>query len=231
MENNFCVYVLKDVNGLIRYVGEGRPTRVKELRNRSKKFTHFVENNECTLEILHENLTKIEAQKIENLLIQGLDNLLNRNSTGFVNELSYDFCNEYFYFDPTSPTLLRWNKTLYSGEYRNVMSTEKDKPAGHLSTRGYLRVCVNSKTYFVHRILWVLYNKKDIPLDKVVNHIDQNKTNNIESNLEICTHQQNTVRIDRTPAGKSNVVGVSVKIGKNRYTQLLCDCQILWQAL
>lgn len=63
MENNFCVYVLKDVNGLIRYVGEGRPTRVKELRNRSKKFTHFVENNECTLEILHENLTKIEAQK------------------------------------------------------------------------------------------------------------------------------------------------------------------------
>ncbi len=211
MYNNYCVYVYKDSQGAIRYVGQGRPDRVRSKQGRSPEFLEFINCQDFTVEILHENLTKDHALAIESNLIQRLDNLLNKNSTAYVNDLTYDFCREYFYFDINSPTLLRWNKTIYSGEYRNVQSTIKHSPAGNLMSKGYNRVTLTGRTFYVHRILWVLYHGEDIPKDKVINHIDGNRVNNSIENLELCTQQQNCARTIRKPAGLSGVVGVSIK--------------------
>lgn len=211
MHNNYCVYVYKDTKGKIKYVGQGRPDRVKSKSGRTSEFLEFISAEDFTIEILHQDLTKDRALDIECNLIQSLDGLINKNTTSYVNQLTYDFCKEYFYFDKTSPTLLRWNKTILSGEYRNVQSTVKDSPAGNLMSQGYNRVSALNKTFYVHRILWVLYHGKDIPRDKVINHVDGDRLNNSIENLQLCTQQQNCARTIRKPAGLSGVVGVSIK--------------------
>lgn len=211
MYNNYCVYVYKDAQGKIKYVGQGRPDRVKSKSGRTSEFLEFVNNEDFTIEVLHQNLTKNQALDIECDLIKSLDGLINKNATSYVNQLTHDFCKEYFYLDATSPTLLRWNKTILSGEYRNVESTVKHSPAGSLMSKGYNRVNLLNKAFYVHRILWVLYHGKDIPKDKVINHIDGNRLNNSIENLQLCTQQQNCARTIRKPAGSSGIVGVSIK--------------------
>ena len=60
--------------------------------------------------------------------------------------------------------------------------------------KGYLRVVLNDsgkmKSFFVHRLVCEAFheNPKNKPC---VNHIDENKANNVASNLEWCTFKEN----------------------------------------
>ena len=47
------------------------------------------------------------------------------------------------------------------------------------------------KTIPAHRLVWMIRNKKFIPENMVMNHIDGCKTNNDVSNLEISSHSEN----------------------------------------
>lgn len=42
-----------------------------------------------------------------------------------------------------------------------------------------------------HRIIWMISNRRPIPPKMEINHIDGNRINNIPSNLELVTRQQN----------------------------------------
>lgn len=53
---------------------------------------------------------------------------------------------------------------------------------------GYLRVCIDGKRYYVHRLVASVFYDGDID-GKDVNHIDGNKRNNAIWNLEICTRK------------------------------------------
>lgn len=60
---------------------------------------------------------------------------------------------------------------------------------------GYMRVALSkggkSKSHYVHRIVFEAFCG-DIPQGYEINHIDENKCNNNISNLELCTHIQNS---------------------------------------
>ena len=63
------------------------------------------------------------------------------------------------------------------------------------SYHGYMRVDLSkngkAKRYYVHRIVYEAF-MGNIPKGYEINHIDENKSNNNISNLELCTHIQNT---------------------------------------
>ena len=62
----------------------------------------------------------------------------------------------------------------------------------HKDRCGYLRINIGKKSYAVHRLVAIAFipNPYNHP---IVHHIDENKTNNVTSNLLWCTHQQNRI--------------------------------------
>lgn len=75
-----------------------------------------------------------------------------------------------------------------NGNVFNKHTGHKLKP--QLNGKGYLRVGIGGKLYFVHRLIAEKYipNPNNLPQ---VNHIDGNKTNNCVNNLEWCSNLKN----------------------------------------
>jgi hypothetical protein len=57
---------------------------------------------------------------------------------------------------------------------------------------GYFTVTFNGDKYRCHRIVWVLFNNKDIPRGMVIDHKDGDPTNNKIDNLRMITQRENT---------------------------------------
>jgi hypothetical protein len=74
------------------------------------------------------------------------------------------------------------------GKIFNKINNHLLKP--YINNKGYQRVVIGGKKYFVHRLVAELYVPN--PENKMqVNHIDGNKQNNHYSNLEWVTNQEN----------------------------------------
>jgi hypothetical protein len=69
---------------------------------------------------------------------------------------------------------------------------KNDKPAGTTTATGYLKVQINKIAYSAHRLVWVLFNK-EIPLDKQIDHIDRNPSNNRIENLRLADSVSNAL--------------------------------------
>ena len=81
------------------------------------------------------------------------------------------------------------------GKYENSLKLMKGKNMRLKKNReGYLAVglskCSKQKILLVHRLVWEAFNG-NIQEGYQVNHIDENKTNNILSNLNIMTAKEN----------------------------------------
>jgi len=81
------------------------------------------------------------------------------------------------------------------------------KRAGTVAKNGYLKVQINKVVYYSHRLIWVLFNKT-IPLDKQVDHIDMNKSNNKIINLRLVDYVANALN-KNSKQSNTGVKGVS----------------------
>jgi hypothetical protein len=64
------------------------------------------------------------------------------------------------------------------------------KKAGALNKNGYIRIGYMYKAYAAHNLIWIMHNGK-IPDDLEIDHIDNNRNNNIISNLRLLSTQDN----------------------------------------
>ena len=91
-----------------------------------------------------------------------------------------------------------WKPVLgFEGKYEvsnfgNVKSLTRNKLLKPKSTRGYLTValCKSTNTKYIHRVVWEAFNGP-IPEGLQINHIDENKGNNLLSNLSLVTPREN----------------------------------------
>jgi hypothetical protein len=68
---------------------------------------------------------------------------------------------------------------------------------------GYIRICVDGKSFLAHRLIWALVYGEVPALD--VDHADRDRANNKLSNLRLATRSQNCM--NRT-AHRTNKVGI-----------------------
>ena len=176
IDSRFCVYLHKDSEGVVRYVGNGASDRPYVFKNRGEKWDAHFTNYEPTVEIVAEGLTKIAACELEVEYIEKFsDTIVNSirvsQSTKY---MEFDKFNSIFKYDPTTPScIVRKSNT---GEY---------KPAG-FKTGSYYKASLDYSSYGTHRIVWLLHNGS-ISQDVVIDHIDGNSLNNRIENLRAVT--------------------------------------------
>jgi hypothetical protein len=67
-----------------------------------------------------------------------------------------------------------------------------NKPAGTTGNTGYMKVQINKIVYSTHRLVWVLFNK-EIPVNKQIDHINRNRSDNRIENLRLATPSSNAL--------------------------------------
>lgn len=102
------------------------------------------------------------------------------------------------------------NGRIYSKFYHRFFK-------GTPQNNGYLQVKMMCKDgvrrpFSIHRVVWFYY-KGEIPQDKQVNHIDEDKTNNTISNLNLMTPQENS------NWGTRNIRGSKARLNNLEYSQ------------
>jgi hypothetical protein len=100
-----------------------------------------------------------------------------------------------FTYDPDSGELF-YNKEL---RIRGISAGAK---INNLSTKGYLIVTYNYKTYSVSRIIWKMFYMEDPPKGMEVDHINRIRTDNRISNLRVVTPTEN--KLNRVCVGTVN---------------------------
>ena len=78
-------------------------------------------------------------------------------------------------------------KTFNNKEFKvNLEDFEVVKKYNWYDMKGYACALSNGVTIYMHRVLM------DVPKEMEVDHIDSNKSNNLRSNLRVCTHKENS---------------------------------------
>lgn len=92
-------------------------------------------------------------------------------------------------------------------EYKDGLLFYKStgKEAVSLDNKGYKRARVNGKTYFVHRIVYMMHHGN---LPKFLDHIDCNRINNRIENLRPASMAENCRNRASSPRNKSGVKGI-----------------------
>lgn len=112
----------------------------------------------------------------------------------------YEKFNELFHYDP------------HTGEMRRKVTISSRAQAGMVARvhkgDGYIRVMVNRKNYFAHRIAWLLTHKE---WPEFIDHIDGNGLNNKLTNLRNVTKSLNAQNQRKAMSSNksSGLLGVS----------------------
>lgn len=195
LENRFCVYLHKDKEGIVRYVGHGTMDRpyILSKNHRSKKWWDMFPDGNPDVVIVKDGLTKHSAIDYEiELFHKYEDSIVNKHKPSKVLELDYSLFDEWFYVDETSPSGLRWKKKPTRSKFL------KDSQAGSILTteagKKYWQITLLYRVYKVHRIVYLLSHGETC-VDKVVDHIDSNGLNNKIKNLRLVNFKDNSTNM------------------------------------
>ncbi len=85
------------------------------------------------------------------------------------------------------------------------------------SINGYQAFSINAKPYYIHRVVWEVFNG-EIPADKEIDHIDRDKTNNNLDNLRLVTHSENQLNRNKFHRMKGRkLTGADVTFIRDNY--------------
>ena len=216
MKNDYYVYFHRNsITNEIFYVGKGRRNRCNENgKKRSACWHEYLTKHGCnfTVEKVKENLTDCEARLVEKYYLDTLENIVNvkKDNEWHTNLLEIS---KYFEYSSESPTFLIWKTPLkYSNKKVGDVAGSPDN--------GYIKITLNYKQYLAHRLIWVIFNNKEIPEGMVINHKDCNPSNNSIDNLECVSFAENNrkklhnVSDTVNSANTSGVNGVRISITK-----------------
>lgn len=172
------------------YVGSGSVNRYKSKSDRSE--LHINSWHNIYFQVVFTDLTQNEALSFENQLIERYwsDNIFNKKREAYpVTRLLYSEVSEVFYLDQDG--VIRWAVDRLSGIRMKIIKAKKGDKAGYEGKRGYWFLRFKRKSVKLHRIVWVLHNKRDLDPNLVVDHKDRNRSNNHPDNLTATTHSEN----------------------------------------
>lgn len=115
---------------------------------------------------------------------------------------------EKFHYSPKTGSLT-WRARKYSRGYKGVLP---GKEVGWPSVAGYMKVCINYKHYFLHRIIWALVYG-EFPRGQI-DHIDGDKANNRITNLREADPSQNCANRKLHSNNRHGMKGVTPSYGR-----------------
>lgn len=201
-------------SGKILYIGSGHKRRVVAKVNRTED--HLLLWDKLDKEIIADALSLEQAYELEQkLVLEHWDSfLLNKKKIiDKVKTYKFEELDKIFYVDEES--VLRWKHDRKSGNGGVIVKA--GDVAGYPYRKGYMTVSINRTNYAVHRIIWCLHNKQDVPAGLVIDHVDRNPGNNSCSNLRLVSHRQN----QQNKGARSNTGYKNITFYKESYSFLV----------
>lgn len=133
-----------------------------------------------------------------------------------------------FYYDPSSPSGLRWARDSFSGKGNKKLQVIAGSVAGSLNQSGQYEVWFEGRLHQCHRIVYQLCIG-ELPDDKLIDHIDGNRSNNKIENLRIADYKTNARNRKKSIKNTTGVTGVYPDVS-SKTKELIGYCAS-WQNL
>lgn len=137
-------------------------------------------------------------------------------------DYSYATLNEIFTLSETSPSGLAFKVNVYGGKNNKQVLRKALSPAGgknyYAKTKVPFawRVTYMGVTYQLHRVVYILYNKTEIPEGFVIDHLNGDPFDNSVENLALKSVRANNQNVKKNSRNKTNFVGVFLECAKGR---------------
>lgn len=203
-ENRFCVYLHKDNEGVVRYVGQGLFKRAKTRLGRNKEWNALFKDSQPVVEYVKTGLSKTEAEELEQEFItKHSSTIVNKVRTySRAREMDYELFNKYFYISEESKSGLK-----FKIDYNNHKAGDD---AYDNTSKGYYVVYLNRANHLVHRIIWLLEHG-EISSSMVVDHKSRDRGDNRLSNLSLVSMSHN-MRNRTLPLPNSGYRNIRIKV-------------------
>lgn len=167
--NNKCVYLHKENNGRVFYVGSGTIKRAKQKElsthsgkatGRGLKYSEYVKNLnfDYSVEIVSTRLSVNDSINLEQQLFDFYkETIVNTNRPSHERSMSASLFHEHLYISELSPSGLSWKTDRYSGNRLKVCKYKAGDSAGFINDNGYWIIRLNGQDYAAHRVVAVLF--------------------------------------------------------------------------